>query len=63
MDLLGLFANQAAIALDLLQRNRRAAALDGEASSRASPRGSSTPPRRRRAAGLDLLRALEELLD
>src|SRR3954462_171968 len=31
MDLLGLFANQAAIALDLLQRARRArAALDGE---------------------------------
>jgi hypothetical protein len=30
MDLLGLFANQAAIALDLLQRSRRAkAALEG----------------------------------
>ena len=35
MDLLGLFANQAAIALDLLQRARRArAALDGERRAR-----------------------------
>lgn len=31
MDLLGLFANQAAIALDLVQRNRRAAAALGQA--------------------------------
>jgi GAF domain-containing protein len=37
LDLLGLFANQAALALDLMQRNRRAAAaVEGEATSVAS---------------------------
>ena len=59
MDLLGLFANQAAIALDLLQRARRArAALDGEESSarsRGSRRRSSRAPEEQRAAGLELL--------
>jgi GAF domain-containing protein len=60
-DLLGQFANQAAIALDLLQRARRArATLDGEgelallAKLAASLEGNE--------AGLQLLAALEEVL-
>ena len=68
MDLLGLFANQAAIALDLLQRARRARAAlddggDGELAivaklaERIEARGDSE-----RAAGLKLLSALEALL-
>lgn len=66
MDLLGLFGNQAAIALDLLQRARRArAALDGEGELGALARIASkleTGDEERRAAGLDLLAALEKLL-
>jgi GAF domain-containing protein len=70
MDLLGLFANQAAIALDLLQRARRArAALDGAGGAgqdlavvaRLAERLEDLPERSR-AAGLRLLGALEELL-
>jgi GAF domain-containing protein len=69
MDLLGMFANQAAIALDLLQRARRArAALDdgGGASdlavvARLAERIDALEDPAR-AAGLRLLSALEELL-
>ena len=66
MDLLGLFANQAAIALDLLQRARRArAALDGEGELKAlaafAARLESADEDERRA-GLDLLDALRRLL-
>jgi len=66
MNLLGLFANQAAVALDLLQRARRArAALAGEGELGALARvaaqleGASEEARQ---AGLQLLRALEQLL-
>jgi hypothetical protein len=66
MDLLGLFANQAAIALDLLQRARRAqAALDGDGELAALARFAARleeAPEETRAAGLDLLRSLERLL-
>jgi GAF domain-containing protein len=66
MNLLGLFANQAAIALDLLQRGRRAkAALDGEGELGALARIAATleeADEERRAAGLELLRALERLI-
>ncbi|HVH51366.1 MAG TPA: GAF domain-containing protein [Gaiellaceae bacterium] len=66
MDLLGLFANQAAVALDLLQRARRArAALEGEGELGALARIASTlddASEERRAAGLELLAALERLL-
>jgi len=66
MDLLGLFANQAAIALDLLQRARRAqAALDGEGELAALGRFAARledAPEETRAAGLELLAALERLL-
>jgi GAF domain-containing protein len=66
LDLLGLFANQAAIALDLLQRGRRAkAALEGGgelgALARLAARIEDAEPERRGAA-LELLRALEKLL-
>lgn len=65
MDLLGLFANQAAVALDLLQRARRArAALEGEGELGALARIASTlddASEERRAAGLELLAALERL--
>ena len=66
MDLLGLFANQAAIALELLRRARRAQAAsagDGElgALARSAARLEQAEDDRR-AAGLDLLRALERLL-
>jgi GAF domain-containing protein len=66
MDLLGLFANQAAIALDLLLRARRAqAVLDGggdlgalsRIATRLEAMGEET-----RDAGLQLLRALERVL-
>ncbi len=66
MDLLGLFANQAAVALDLLLRARRAqAVLDGggelgalaRIATRLEAMGEET-----RAAGLELLRALERVL-
>jgi hypothetical protein len=66
MDLLGLFANQAAIALDLLQRARRAqAALAGEGELAALSRFAARledAPEETRAAGLQLLAALEQLL-
>jgi GAF domain-containing protein len=66
MDVLGLFANQAAIALDLLRRARRAQALlagDGEhgALARFAPRREEADEDQRKA-GLDLLRALERLI-
>jgi GAF domain-containing protein len=66
MDLLGLFANQAAIALDLLLRARRAqAALEGGGELAALARFAARleeAPEETRAAGLDLLRALDRLL-
>jgi GAF domain-containing protein len=66
MNVLGLFANQAAVALDLLQRGRRAqAALDGDGELGALARIASTledADDDRRAAGLQLLAALERLL-
>ncbi len=66
MDLLSLFANQAAVALDLLQRARRAqSALDGDGEAGALARVAArfeTADEERRAAGLRLLRALDELL-
>jgi GAF domain-containing protein len=64
VDLLGLFANQAAIALDLLQRARRAReALAGE--GRLSPLAriaGRLEESEQRDAALELLRALERLL-
>jgi GAF domain-containing protein len=67
MELLGLFANQAAVALDLLQRGRRAAAvLEGSdedvahVARLASTLDGLEGPKR--AAGLRLLAALEEIL-
>jgi GAF domain-containing protein len=66
MNVLGLFANQAAVALDLLQRGRRAqAALEGDGELGALARIASTledADDERRAAGLQLLAALERLL-
>ena len=66
MDVLGLFGNQAAIALDLLRRARRAqAALDGEGELAALARFASRledADEDKRDAGLQLLRALERLL-
>jgi GAF domain-containing protein len=67
VDLLGLFANQAALALDLLLRARRArAALDGagEEAGRVARLAEAVAalPEERRAAGLELLAALERLL-
>jgi GAF domain-containing protein len=66
MELLGLFANQAAIALDLLRRARRAKAVleDGDSDTAALARlaaqlDSLEGPRR--TAGLELLNALEAL--
>jgi GAF domain-containing protein len=66
MNLLGLFANQAAVALDLLQRGRRArAALDGDGELGALARIAATlegAEDEQREAGLRLLAALEQLL-
>ena len=66
MDLLGLFGNQAAIALDLLQRARRArAALEGGGELGALARIAARleeGDEQRRAAGLELLAALEKLV-
>lgn len=66
MELLGLFANQAAISLDLLRKARRAQAVleDGEADMAALARvaarlDSLEGPRRK--AGVELLHALEGL--
>jgi hypothetical protein len=66
MDLLGLFGNQAAVALDLLQRARRAqGALTGTGELGALARIAAKleeGDEGRRAAGLELLAALEKLL-
>jgi GAF domain-containing protein len=67
MELLGLFANQAAIALDLLQRARRAgAALDGEGEMAVLARVATLLEGRREegseANALGLLSELEKLL-
>jgi GAF domain-containing protein len=67
IDLLGLFADQAAIALDLLQAARRArAALDGSGGDVAVVARLAAAVDRledeRRATGLELLAALERLL-
>jgi GAF domain-containing protein len=67
MDLLGLFANQAAIALDLLRRARRAEAVLGETGDGADivARLASTVDGledEQREAGLQLLAALNEVL-
>jgi GAF domain-containing protein len=67
MELLGLFANQAAIALDLLQRARRAqSALAGEGELAALSRLAAALERRREEGegdeALKLIAALENLL-
>jgi GAF domain-containing protein len=66
MNLLGLFANQAAVALDLLQRARRArSALAGDGELGALARVAATleaAGEDARQAGLELLRSLERLL-
>ena len=66
MNLLGLFASQAAVALDLLQRARRArAALAGEGELGALARVAAqleAAGEEARQAGLELLRSLERLL-
>jgi GAF domain-containing protein len=67
MDLLGLFANQASIALDLLQRARRAQAVLTESGGGADvvARLASTLDEledEERAAGLKLVAAVEEVL-
>jgi GAF domain-containing protein len=67
MDLLGLFANQAAIALDLLRRARKAEAALGASGEGASVVASlaetlETLEGERREAGLNLLASLEQLL-
>lgn len=66
MDLLGLFGNQAAIALDLLSRARRArAALAGDSDLAGLARLAETLdalPAERREAGVSLLAALERIL-
>jgi GAF domain-containing protein len=67
MDLLGLFANQAAIALDLLQRARRAEHVLAESGEGADvvARLAATVDSledERRAVGLTLLGAVEEVL-
>ncbi|MHB8469070.1 MAG: GAF domain-containing protein [Gaiellaceae bacterium] len=67
MDLLGLFGNQAAVALDLLQRARRARAVleqDGElaALARIAARLEAASDEAR-TAGFALLHSLERLLD
>ena len=63
VDLLGLFANQAAIALDLLQRARRAReALAGEGRLAPLARVAGRLEEDERDAALELLRALDRLL-
>jgi GAF domain-containing protein len=63
VDLLGLFANQAAIALDLLQRARRArAALASEGRLAPLARIAGRLEEDERDASFDLLRALERVL-
>jgi GAF domain-containing protein len=67
MELLGLFGSQAAIALDLLQRARRAGAVLAKADEEIATvarlaRALDSLAGERREAGLRLLRALEEVL-
>jgi GAF domain-containing protein len=67
MDLLGLFANQAAIALDLLRKTRRARAVleEGGADIEALARLAGNLDDlegKEREAGLELIRSLESLL-
>jgi GAF domain-containing protein len=63
VDLLGLFANQAAIALDLLQRARRArAALEGEGRLAPLARVAGRLQEEDGETAFDLLRALDRLL-
>jgi GAF domain-containing protein len=63
IDLLGLFANQAAIALDLLQRARRAReALAGEGRLAPLARVAAQLEEGERDAAFDLLRALDRVL-
>lgn len=63
VDLLGLFANQAAIALDLLQKARRARqALEGEGRLAPLARVAGRLEQDDRGAALELLQALEKLL-
>jgi GAF domain-containing protein len=66
MELLGLFGNQAAIALDLLQKSRRANAVleDADTDSALLARVAENLEQldgQRRAAGVELLRSLEAL--
>jgi GAF domain-containing protein len=64
MELLGLFANQAAIALDLLQRGRRARAVlqEGEGAAARLAEAVEALPDERREAGLKLLASLADVL-
>jgi GAF domain-containing protein len=63
VDLLGMFANQAAIALDLLQRARRAReALEGEGRLAPLARVAARLEEGERDAAFELLRALERVL-
>ena len=65
IELLGLFANQAAIALDLLQRARRAqAAVEGSELAVVAriARALDQAPKRKGEAALRLLEAIDELL-
>jgi GAF domain-containing protein len=63
VDLLGLFANQAAIALDLLQRARRAReALAGEGRLAPLARVAARLEEGERDAAFELLRSLERVL-
>jgi GAF domain-containing protein len=65
MELLGLFANQAAIALDLLQRARRAQATlagEGELAALANLAAKLEERRDERGAALELIAALEKAL-
>ena len=65
IELLGLFANQAAIALDLLQRARRAqAAVQGSELAVVAriARALDEAPKRRQEAALRLLEAIDDLL-
>jgi GAF domain-containing protein len=66
MELLGMFANQAAIALDLLRKARRAKAVLEDAGTDAALVASVAErlqalDGQRRAAGVELLRSLEAL--
>jgi GAF domain-containing protein len=63
VDMLGLFANQAAIALDLLQRARRArSALEGEGRLAPLARVAAQLEQEDRDAAFELIRALERVL-